>query len=262
MTDERARARDAVVRDVTRVVLWGLVFYAAVQLAGAWLVKSRLGAAAVQAALAEWGAGRVGVAWSDADAPPPVWTAIARRAARGAAIGFAVAALVVTFALLTRAAKLAPNAPVLVQLPLGLLTSALVAVRDELLLRGLVLRALRGAAPRPVIALACGLAAAAAAFGAGHVSPVELAIAGAGGIAFAAMWQRDRGAWLAVGAHAAWAWTTGSMLRGGVLDVRSVPGMWGGGDAGIEGSVATLVVLVPVAAAAIAWARRPPEPPA
>ena len=72
MTEERApdRARDAV-RDVTRVVLWGLVFYAAVQLAGAWLVKSKLGAVAVQAALAEWGAGRVGVVWTDANAPPP-----------------------------------------------------------------------------------------------------------------------------------------------------------------------------------------------
>jgi membrane protease YdiL (CAAX protease family) len=257
MTSERAPARAPdVVRDATTVVLWGLVFYAGVQLTGAWLVKQKLAADAVQAALAEWGAGRVGIAWSDADAPPPRWQAIAQRAGRGVALGFTAGVIVLTFALLTRATKIAQNSPAVGQLLVGLLTSILAAVRDELLLRGLVLRALRGVA-LPLVGIgACGVAAAAAAFGAGRTAPAELVIAAVGGVLFASLWQRDRGAWLAVGAHAAWAWTTGSIVRGGLLDVRAVPGVWGGGDAGIEGSLATLVVLVPLAAAAVVWSRR------
>lgn len=252
------RARDPV-RDATTVLLWGLAFYAGSLLAGAWLVKSKLGASAVQAALAEWGAGRVGITWNDPEAPPPPWTDLARRFGRGAAFGLAAGALVVTFALLTRAAKLAPGPPIVSQLALGLFASGLAAVRDELLLRGLVLRALGDSATATVGAVACAGAAAAAAFGAGHTAPAELGVAALGGAVFASLWHVDRGAWLAVGAHATWSFATGSVIRGGLIDVRPMTGLWGGGDAGIEGSLATLVALAPVAAFAIARARVPAD---
>jgi hypothetical protein len=61
---------------------------------------------------------------------------------------------------------------------------------------------------------------------------------------------------MAVGAHAAWLWTTGTLARGGLLDVRSALSAWGGGDAGLLGSLAAVVALVAVSGAAIAWATR------
>jgi membrane protease YdiL (CAAX protease family) len=152
----------------------------------------------------------------------------------------------------TRAAKLAPTSLVPLQLLLGLIAGLLGAIRDELLLRGFVLRAMRDT-PEIARIVACALAAGAAAFGAGHTTPVEIAVAACAGAALAIVWLYDRGAWMAVGTSTAWTFTTGSLVRGGLLDVRSNAGLWGGGDAGIPGSVATLVVVAVVVVAATAW---------
>jgi CAAX prenyl protease-like protein len=252
--------------DTAKVVVWGLLFYAGSQLAGAMLTQFATAAAAVQAALAEWGGGRVGVNWSDPKGPTPAWRDLARRALGGAALGLGAGALVVGFVLATRGASLAPNRPLFVQLLIGLLVATLGAVRDELFLRGFVLRAVSGAPPLIALA-ACAAAGAAARFGTWHGAPgaaVAVPMTGAAlqAVAFGALWLRDRGAWKACGAHAAWVWATGSLMRGGLLDLRVALGGWGGGDAGIEGGLAATLALAALAALAAFWATRNPRNPA
>ena len=244
------------VKDTARIVTWALFFYGGAQLLGSLLARASLGAVAVQAALAEWGAGRLAIAWSDPVAPAPTWRTMARRAGAGAALGFAAGAFVVVFVLVTRAATLAKTAPLLGQLAIGLLMAALTAMRDELLLRGFVLRALSGWPSWWGALLVCGLGGAAAQLGIEGSTAVEIALAGVTAVAFAAIWQRDRGAWMAVGAHTAWLFTAGTVIRGGLLDVRFAPTVWGGGDEGLRGSVAGLIATAIAVVAAVAWARR------
>ncbi len=239
------------VRDAAKVVAWGLVFWAAVELASTLFQNNETAAVAVQAALAEWGAGRMAIAWSDPLAPPQKWAAIGRRAGRGAALGAVAAALVVAVARATRGASATWAAPAASAVVVGLIVSALSAVRDELLLRGVVLRATRGLLPTWTALVACGAAAAAARFGAGDASAIAVAAEGARGVALGALWTRDRGAWMAVAANTAWTWCLGSLARGGVLDVRfAVPP---------EAGLPALAVLGAAAAAALFWTlRRPP----
>jgi hypothetical protein len=242
-------------KDAGKVVGWGLVFFAGVQLVGYILSSNDVGAAAVQAALSEWGAGRVGIAWSDPLARMPSWTKVARRAATGAGLGFAAGALVLVLLLIGHGAALvkgAVNGPTLVK---GFAVAALLAVRDELLLRGFVRRAMSGWPTPAVIALVCGVASAAAQGGVEGSTPLAIAVAGVSGVLFAALWQKDRGAWMAVGAHAAWLFTTKNLFHDALLDVRFAQTTWGGGDAEALGSAAALAVLVPLALAAVVAAR-------
>ena len=51
-----------------------------------------------------------------------------------------------------------------------------------------------------------------------HLAAVVLAAAS--GWFFAALWQRDRGAWMALGAHGAWLLLFGSVMHGGLFDVH------------------------------------------
>jgi hypothetical protein len=242
-------------RRTARVVGTAAVFYAGVHAVSAFLATNAILSGAVQALLAEWGAGRAGVEWTDPamrERPD-----IARRAGLGAALGLGTGALAIGFALVTRAATIERGPPALGQALVGLVVGAIGAVRDELLLRGFVLTALRGwVSPAASIAI-CAVAGAAASFGEGNASPGELLVAALASAAFAALWIRDRGAWLAVGAHAGFVFATGTLARGALLDVRSALGPWGGGDAGLPGSLAVAVVVGVSAAFAIAWAIRP-----
>jgi Type II CAAX prenyl endopeptidase Rce1-like len=246
--------------DTAKVVVWGLLFYGGSQLAGAMIGQYATAAAAVQAALAEWAAGRVGVNWTEPRAPNVTARIPTGRILRGAALGLGASVLVVGFVLATHGASLASNRPLLVQLFVGLLVATLVAVRDELFLRGFVLRALTGTPPLAALA-ACAAGGAAARFGAWHGEldvGCLLALAGAAlqGAAFGALWLLDRGAWMACAAHAAWGWATGPVIRGGFLDLRVALDLWGGGDAGLEGGLSgTLVLGILAAAAAFAAAR-------
>jgi hypothetical protein len=248
-------------RDAAKGVGGGLAVFAAVQIAGAYMAKNRTGAAAVQALIAEIGAGWLAVTWSDPHGPLPTAATIGRRLAKGAGLGAAAAVLVALLALATHAASLARGTPVIADMVFGLLLACLLAARDELILRGIVLRAMHHAAPTPVALGVCGLAAAAASFGMTAASadpaaaPLRAAlVAGLSGVAFAALWKRDRGAWLAWGAHVAWLWVKGPITRGGLVDLQWAPGPWGGGDAGLDGSIAAAVGLTVVALAAASWA--------
>lgn len=234
----------ATLRDTAKIVAWGLALYAGVQFVGIKLSTKATGALAAQVVLAEWGAGRLAVAWSDPSAPPPSLASIAQRAGKGAAIGVLVAVMVVTFALATGAMIAHPNRPEATELAVGLMSAALVAARDELLLRGVVLRAFRHACPPVVLPAICGGAAAAAEYGtlavSSDVSAPRVAVAALLGVVFAALWMRDRGAWMAFGAHTGWSLATGAAIGGGLFDIRSSS----------TASLATVTALVPLAALA------------
>ena len=82
----------------------------------------------------------------------------------------------------------------------------------------------------------------------------EVVVSGLLSVCFAILWKRDRGAWLAWGAHLAWLWTIGPLTHGGLLDVRWASGTWGGGD--VNASNAGAVALAAVLLGALAWYHR------
>jgi hypothetical protein len=240
----------ATLGDTTKVVLWGLVFWGGEQLAAAVFERNATAMGAAQAAVAEWGAGRMAIVWSDRRAPSPSWAAIGRRAGTGAGLGAGCALAVVGVSLAARAAVVMPGEPSLGVLVVGLFVAALGAVRDELLLRGVVIRATR-LLPLGATLVACGLAAAAARFGVEARVNGMLVVEALRGVAYGALWVRDRGAWMACAADTAWTWTTGPVTGGGLLDIRFA------GTAG--GGAVSLAVLAVAAGAASLWAARAPS---
>ena len=85
-------AARATLRDTAKIVAWGLALYGVVEFVGIKLSAKATGALAAQMVIAEWGAGRLAVAWSDPSAPPQAFRSIAQRAAKGAAAGILAAA--------------------------------------------------------------------------------------------------------------------------------------------------------------------------
>ncbi len=201
---------------------WGLAFWGGAQIATGVLERRPLALALVQAALAEWGAGHIGIAWSDPTGPSPSSAAMARRAAFGAACGAGAGLVAIAAAVATGRGSMTAAAPGVGTLALGLGAAMLASVRDELLLRGVVLRATRGVLPTYVALLACGAAAAAARLGIDGALSLAVAADGLKAIALAALWVRDRGAWMAWGANTAWTWTLDAVARGGAMNVRFV----------------------------------------
>jgi membrane protease YdiL (CAAX protease family) len=226
-------------------------------LVGSFLGGQAIGAAGVEAAIAEFSTGQLGVAWSDPHAPPQRAKQAAMRAVRGAAFGIAVAALVIALAFTTRAAHVTREGVSVRALLTGLLLPGLVAVREELFFRGLVLRVL-STARREAQLVACGLASIAAALGAtdSGINLAQIAVAGLSGVAFGAIWQRERGAWMAWGAHAAWLWA----MQAGTTAFDIAGTTWAGGNAGLGGGYVAVPVVTIAAIAAIFWAFRRPEP--
>ncbi len=170
-------------------------------------------------------------------------------------MGLTAAVIVLGFALATRAASLAPNTPSLVPILLGLIVPGFVAMRDELLFRGLVLRVLPNGTPAPLALFACGLSSAAAAVGTGDVSVPLILTAALGGIALGALWRHDRGAWLAWGAHTSWLWASQSLASGGLIDLRAARTLWGGGDRGLGNGWCAVVATALVAVCTVAYTR-------
>jgi hypothetical protein len=246
---DRDPTAPSTIASAAKVTGGALVLWAGVQLAATLLEKQVIAMGMVQAVLAEWAAGHLGIAWSHPLDPIPTSRQLLGRAARGGALGGATALAVVAAAAAThQATAVRVDSVGLGLLGVGLLTSMLAAVRDELILRGTVLRATRALAPRWVSLLACGMAAAAARFGADWVVGVPLVAEALRGIALAALWVYDRGVWMAWAANASWMWTLGSLVHGGVLDVRFA--------AEPDSAPCTMVVLGIVAMAA-AVSRRP-----
>jgi hypothetical protein len=254
-------------RDSARVAAWALGLTAGNAALAALLEQHRAGSLAAQAFVVEWGAGRLGVAWSDPDAPVPSAGSLIRRVGLGLSLGVGAALFVVAFAWGTGAAHVTVGSVSLPAVVVGVVAAIFTAVRDELLLRGLVLRAFRHSLAQgpmrgvPAQLAVCGLVAAAAR-GAqlpdGEVRSAlvsvsglaTLTLAGLAGASFATLWLRDRGAWVACAAHAAWVFATTTAVSGSLLDVRWTAGAWGGGA--FESSVgASLAVLAITAVAAL-----------
>jgi len=231
-----------------RATAWTLGAWAGVQAAGAVLAHSALAALALQAGIAEWAAGKVFVTWSDPLAPPPSPAAVRRRVGLGAAAGGIAASLVVAGAVTVGRASFAAVTPAWGGLLIGALSAVLAAVRDELLLRGMVLKVARSLGGFGASVAVCGAAGAAARLGADHVTAVAVLVEALRGAALGAVWMRDRGAWMAVGASTAWVWVLDAATGGALLDVRM-------GGAEPAGSVAALVVVAVAAAVAVGWAR-------
>jgi hypothetical protein len=249
------RLHAADMRATARAALGGTLTYAAARFVGAYLDQYAVAAAVVQAVIAEYGAGRMGIAWSDPLAPVPTTKEIAKRALRGASMGLAAALVALGVALGTKAATLAPNTPDLTVALVNLVPPLALAARDELLLRGVVLRVL----PRPTVVwiklAVCGLASAAATYGEGLTSPAPLAAAVLGGVAYGALWLKDRGAWLAWGAHAAFLWASSTLARGALVDVRAAANTWGGGDMWLAGGWSSVLAMGIVCIGALIVAR-------
>jgi hypothetical protein len=246
---DRDPTAPATVGHAARVASAALALWGAVQVAAVALERRAVALGLVQAMLAEWGAGRMGIAWSDPLGPVATTRDILRRTARGAALGGAAALAAVAAALTTRSATATfADSASLEMLGVGLVAALLAAVRDELILRGFVLRATRGLAPPWVSLLACGMAAAAARFGVDGASGTALTAEALRGVALAALWIHDRGAWMAWAANASWTWTFGSLLHGGLVDIRFV--------ADADDAASTLVVLTIAALSAAAPRRR------
>jgi membrane protease YdiL (CAAX protease family) len=139
----------------------------------------------------------------------------------GAGAGVAAAVVAVTFAVgaVMGRVEVQAGAPS-VGIFLVVLRSAAIAVRDELVFRGIpIVAAERAGVPAVAARGFAALAGAASIALLPGASAASLVLAAATGWLFATLWQRDRGAWSAVGAHAAWALLTGALLRGGVVDM-------------------------------------------
>jgi len=141
------------------------------------------------------------------------------------------------------------------------------AVRDELVLRGMVLRVLRESrAPLPVALALTGAVGAAAQWGATGCGPWELAGTAGLGVVFAALWTMDRGAWAPVAAHAAHLFTLDTLAHGVLADVRTTwsglpsGSAWGGADAGLSGGIAAAVAGLAGAAVALWLANKSVKP--
>lgn len=243
--------RRAVFRDRARIVIWAVGLATVIQGIGSFLARNHVGAVVLQLVVAEFGCGRLGVAWSDPKEPEPETSAIARRAGRGAAIGAAAAVVVVGALVALRLATLEVGTPSMSTLFVGALVATFGAARDELLLRGLVLRALGPSASLPMKLAVGALAGAASAWGAG-ASPFGVAAGAALALTFTALWIVDRGAWIAVGAHAAASILLGPVASGGLVDVRMTSRL------GLDESPVALVVFAATAAYAVRLALRTP----
>ncbi len=241
----------AILRERARLVFWGALVVAAIQGVGVLLARNHVGAVVLSLVIAEFGCGRLGVAWSDPKEPEPAASALARRAGRGAAVGATAGLALLSGLLALHQATLTVDAPSVSTLFVGALVAVFGAARDELVFRGLLLRVLGPRATLPQKVGAAALAGAAGAWGAG-AAPLAIGAAAILSVGLMALWLRDRGAWLAVGAHGALAIVLGPLATGGLADVRMK------GGAGFDETPLALVAFALFAAFAVRWVLSPP----
>jgi len=232
-------------KQTARVVGIGLLMLVAIDFVGSWLRDRTLGMIAVQVAIAEFGAGKLAIAWSPPSAQTPTFSSIARRFGRGAIFGLATAAACIGSSVLSRTLAIRAGTFEIATIAMGVVVAALTAARDELLLRGLVLRATQNI-PRPLALAACAAAAVARVWFADGTTPIDAILAATAAIGLACIWLVDRGAWMAVGANAAYIFATDTLVRGPL-------------DAAGTTSRASAIAMGLASAAAVAWWRRQPQ---
>lgn len=237
-----------------RVAGGGLLLSFATHLVARLLETRSMAATVLSAVMAEWGARRLGVTWTD-DAPTDApQRSLARRILVGAGLGAGAIGAVAAFASATGAVVFDRTNLAVSVLVMGLVTALFDAMREEMLLRGVVLRAL-GASPSPLFrVVATGVVSAAATLGTPDVAPERVVVGLVLGLFFGALWVRDRGAWMAWAAHAAWLFGQGLLLQGGMFRVHLAPTRWAGGAHGMLDGRAAVVAVLPLATWAVVWA--------
>ncbi len=243
--------QSASTRAAARVALFGGMLFFGVALLGALLANMPLAALVAQAVAAEWGMGRLGLAWSDPLAREPTAKDIATRLGRGALLGMAPAAVILEWLHLTHTCDIAPSSFAWSSIGLGVMSATLTAVRDQILLVGLSRRVLvhvDHALPRM---LAAGALFAARSYSSETATWPEVIASFCFGAFAAAIFQRDRSAYGAVGMNIGWLLATQTLFHGALLDVRTLPSLLSGGDAGMGGGMAAAIVLG--LCAVVAW---------
>jgi membrane protease YdiL (CAAX protease family) len=196
---------------------WLMGAAAALQVVDVLFSKYIMGVAISGAVIADVVSTWAGVRWDEGE--KRAWKEALGRLAAGAGIVTAVIAVTFAVGAVMGKVEVQAGAPS-VGLLLVVLRCAAVAVRDELIFRGIpIVAAARAGVPAPIARGFAALAGAASIASLPGVSAASLVLAAATGWLFASLWQRDRGAWSAVGAHGAWALMTGAVLRGGVVDM-------------------------------------------
>jgi hypothetical protein len=190
------------------------------------LGNNALGVVAAQAVVTEAACGRLGVAWSDPKSDKLSTSAMARRAASGAAY-----TLVLTLAALGVARLLGKHVSAgegsLTGVGVALLSAGFLALRGEVLEHGLLLTLLPR--ERVLLCVAVGALASAAVF-LGLDKPANfwepLSHAAVGGLTML-IWLQQRGAWAAWGARTAYLFLGQTGAAGSVLDVEPGVGLGG-----------------------------------
>lgn len=203
----------------TSVVGIGVATWAVAHGIDAFFATNATGSVVLQALAAELGAGRAGVMWTEAQSDRA--RTPGKRIAIGAGAGVAFAAALLLLALAAGGARVAPSGTASIfTLIVGAFVAVAGAVRDELLLRGVLLRAFSSTLPLALLFLLAGAVAAVAE----PTFSVATATRFFAAIAFTALWRLDRGALMAVAANATLRLCLGPLLSGGALDVRAGQG--------------------------------------
>jgi hypothetical protein len=229
-----------------RTALYGGLLFAGGEALRVVLTENATAAVIAPAVIAEWGAGRLGVSWSNPLEPMPSLADNARRLGRGAAIGLLGASVILGVALLAKDVTIVPQAPALADALLGIVTPLFVALRHELLAHGVVLRLLLGTKSRLLQTVVLSLASVAYAWGQGAAAPA-LPMALALGLVTSTLYVKDRGGFRALGVHATWLYATQVLFRGGLLDVRPAGGRFTGAAGVLGGSWAAGAIMCAVA---------------
>lgn len=239
---------------------YGLALFLTCRLLEIFLEAQATASAVGQAVLVEWASSRLGIAWTD-PAREQTRVEVARRAGLGVAAGAGAALVLVIVLAASHGASFESVANVALSvIVIGLITAGLHAWRDELLLHGIVLRALglfdpgdQSGRPHDLLrVVACGATSAGAALGRSDANARSVVVAALLGMLFGALWVRDRGAWMPWGAHAAFRFTTDTLIAGGITQIRPAAGAWSGGDLGLFSGTAAVMALAPVALLAVA----------
>ncbi len=251
MKDEPAKAQRTPGTPLVEIgigVAWLLGTAAMLQVVELLFGRVIMGASIAGAVVADIAGTWAGVRWDEGEKRH--WKdAVARLGAGAGVAAGVIASMLTAFALLGRL-EVSRGAPS-IGLFLVVLRSAAVAVRDELIFRGIPLvAAARAGVPGPVARAFAALAGAASMALLPGASPASIALTAASGWLFATLWQRDRGAWSAVGAHAAWALLTFAVLRGGLVDIIFRDGNFGLGPRA-EGALAWIAAGIALVAAAL-----------
>lgn len=236
-------------RTAKDVALVGVASWAVIQGIGAVLATNATGSVVLQALAAEVGAGRAGVAWSYGKA-----RRLARRIVEGSGVAAVPVVAIVGLGAMTGGLRVAAaTSPSIATLLLGAAVATAAAVRDELILRGVLLRAFGGLMGAPLLYLVAGVVGAA---GCQSAAVWELAARFAWGVFATALWRRDRGAVMACAAHATLHFSLGPLLAGGLADVQTVKAAFSGAGGMASSPVAAGILALAAAALAFATERR------